>query len=442
MQLVIVGGGFAGLKLASSFENKDGWDILLIDRFNYHQFQPLFYQVATAGLDASNISFPLRKAFHGVHNIRIRIAEVIEIQSEKKIIVTSIGDFHYDFLVVATGADSNFFGNHNFEQYTWPMKSTVEALKIRHHLIQSLEKVLDENDMDKQKELLTIVIVGGGPTGVELAGAIAEMKKWVLPKDYPDIDFYQMQIHLIEGTDKLLANMSEASSKEANGYLQALGVNVLTGAMVDDYDGHTLRFKDGKNIQTRTVIWAAGIKGNVPYGISAESLTKGNRILVNAYNQIIGSKDIFALGDVCQMITEKFPKGLPQVAPVAIQQAQQLFKNIQRMKEGKNMLPFQYVDKGAMATIGRHKAVADLLKPKLHFRGFPAWIAWLILHLFQIVGVKNRFFVLWNWIYLYFTFDQSLRLLFYEFSSPGDVFREIGSSENKHPSVKKNRDVS
>lgn len=441
MKLIILGGGFAGLKLASSFEQKNGWEVLLIDRFNYHQFQPLFYQVATAGLDASNISFPLRKAFHGARNVRIRIADVMEIKSNQNCVITNIGSFTYDILVIATGADTNFFGNRHFEQYTWPMKTTVEALKIRHHLIRTLEKIVDEKDTSKQKELLTIVIVGGGPTGVELAGAIAEMKRWVLPKDYPDIDFFQMRIFLVEGMNKVLANMSEASSKEANNYLQELGINVLTHALVEDYDGRTLSFKDRKKIQTRTVIWAAGIRGNVPYGISAEKITKGNRIMVNVYNQVIGYTNMYALGDVSFMITKEFPNGLPQVAPVAIQQAKHLVRNLLRSKADLNMLPFEYHDKGAMATIGRHKAVADIQKPHLHFKGFLAWFAWLVLHLFQLVGVKNRVFVLWNWIYLYFTFDQSLRLLFHEFSAPADFLKENGSSKNEQPSIEQKRDA-
>lgn len=442
MQIVILGGGFAGLKLARSLENKDGWDVLLIDRFNYHQFQPLLYQVATAGLDASNISFPLRKAFHGAKNVRIRIAEVIELKEDQKCIITSIGNFSYDIAVIATGADTNFFGNNRMESYAWPMKSTVEALRIRHHLIRTLEKILDEKDTGRQKELLTIVIVGGGPTGVELAGAIAEMKKWVLPKDYPDIDFFQMNIYLVEGMNQLLGNMSDASSKEAEAYLGDLGVKVMTTSLVEDYDGRTLSFKDGKKIQTATVIWAAGIKGNIPYGISEDKIARGNRIQVNEFNQVKGSTSVYAIGDIAYMISEKYPTGLPQVAPVATQQANLLSENLLRQKKGETLKPFRYTDKGAMATIGRHKAVADLQQPKVHFRGFLAWFAWLALHLFQLVGVKNRFFVLLNWIYLYFTFDQSLRLLFYEFSSPANFFNEKESSENKHPSVGKNRDLS
>lgn len=440
MQIVILGGGFAGLKLARSLENKDGWDVLLIDRFNYHQFQPLFYQVATAGLDASNISFPLRKAFHGARNVRIRIAEVMEINAKQQCVITTIGSFSFDILVIATGADTNFFGNHRFEQYAWPMKSTVEALRIRHHLIRTLEKILDEKDPSRQKELMTIVIVGGGPTGVELAGAIAEMKKWVLPKDYPDIDFYKMKIYLVEGMDQILGNMSDESSIEAASYLENLGVTVMTQSFVEDYDGRILSFKDGKKIQTATVIWAAGIKGNIPYGIPDENISRGNRIKVNEYCQVLGSTSIYAIGDISLMITESFPKGHPQVAPVAIQQARLLYKNLVRQKKGMALVPFQYQDKGSMATIGRHKAVADLQHPRFHFRGFIAWFAWLALHLFQLVGVKNRFFVLWNWIYLYFTFDQSLRLLFHEFSSPADLFNENKASENKQIKDQKSKD--
>ncbi len=433
MRIIILGGGFGGLKAAMSLDNKVGFDVLLIDKFNYHQFQPLFYQVATAGLDASNISFPLRKAFHNSKNVRIRIADIIEILPDRKIVATSSGDFEYDRLVIAMGADTNFFGNAQIASYAWPMKSTVEALKLRHHIIQNFENALEEKDPQRLKELLTIVIVGGGPTGVELAGAIAEMRNWILPKDYPELDFSSMSIYLIEGLDKVLAVMSAQSSSRSAKYLSELGVKVITNTIVQEYDGRVLRFKDGKEkeIYTATVIWAAGIKGNIPYGISAATVVKGNRIMVDETNKVIGLNDIFAIGDVAYMETADYPTGHPQVAPVALGQAKNLCQNFIREMKNLPLKPFVYHNKGSMATIGRHRAVADIPKPTLHFGGFLAWFAWLALHLFQIVGVKNRIFVFVNWIYHYFTFDQSLRLIFREFNTPADHIRE--SAINKHP---------
>jgi NADH dehydrogenase len=440
MRVIILGGGFGGMKTAMCLDNKEGFDVLLIDRFNYHQFQPLFYQVATAGLDASNISFPLRKAFHNSKNVRIRIAEVIEIVAEKRTVVTSAGEYAYDMLIIALGADTNFFGNEKIARYAWPMKSTVEAIKLRHHIILNFERALEEKDDDQLKELLTVVIVGGGPTGVELAGAIAEMRNWVLPKDYPELDFSKMRIYLVEGMDKVLAVMSNESSARSMRYLEELGVKVLTNAMVQDYDGEVLTFKDGKKIYTSTVIWAAGIKGNIPYGIPESSVLKGNRIMVNEFNQVKDFPGIYAIGDVAYMETKDYPKGHPQVAPVAIEQARLLCRNLRRQIKNQPWTPFEYRSKGAMATVGRHRAVADIPKPALHVGGFLAWFAWLALHLFQIVGVKNRLFVFVNWIYHYFTFDQSLRLIFREFNTPADLLRERKSTEDKKPSVGSSHD--
>ncbi len=441
MRVIILGGGFGGMKAAMGLDNKKGFDVLLIDRFNYHQFQPLFYQVATAGLDASNISFPLRKAFHNSRNVRIRIAEVIEILPHNKTVVTSSGEYAYDLLIIAMGADTNFFGNEQIARYAWPMKSTVEALKLRHHIIQNFERALEEQDEEQLKDLLTVVIVGGGPTGVELAGAIAEMRNWVLPKDYPELDFSKMRIFLVEGLDKVLAVMSEKSSERSTRYLDELGIKVITKAMVQDYDGEVLTFKDGRKIHTSTVIWAAGIKGNIPFGIPDSSVLKGNRIIVNEFNEVKDIPGIYAIGDIAYMETSGYPKGHPQVAPVALEQGKLLCRNLIRQMNNEPLKPFVYHDKGVMATVGRHRAVADLPKPPLHIGGFMAWFAWLALHLFQIVGVKNRIFVFVNWIYHYFTFDQSLRLIFREFNTPADLVRERKSAKDKKPSAGASRDV-
>jgi NADH:ubiquinone reductase (H+-translocating) len=415
MKVVIVGGGFAGLKLARSLSNKKGFNITLIDKYNYHQFQPLFYQVATAGLDASNISFPLRKVFQKSTNIRFRLAEIKQINPEQSRITTSIGEFEYDRLVLATGADSNFFGNTELMQYAFPMKSTVEALQLRHRLIQNFEDALMTSSPEELERLMTIVVVGGGPTGVEISGAMAEMKKYVLPKDYPELDFSKMNIYLLEGTDKTLGAMSEKSSEESRTYLENLDVKVLTGTLVKHYNGREVLLNNGSSIATGTVIWAAGIKGNVPDGISKDLIARGNRLKVDRFNKVQGFENIYALGDVAYMETPLYPNGHPQVANVAINQAKNLAYNFLRERKNKKRREFEYNDKGSMATVGRHLAVVDIPKPKLHFGGGLAWFIWMALHLYLLVGVKNRIQVFINWIYNYITYDQNLRLIFKEF---------------------------
>ncbi|HLP36552.1 NAD(P)/FAD-dependent oxidoreductase [Lacibacter sp.] len=415
MKLIILGGGFGGLRLANILSNKEGIDITLIDRFNYHQFQPLFYQVATAGLDASNISFPLRKAFQKSKNVRIRMAEVERIDTVAKQVITNEDTYTYDYLVIATGASTNFFGNKNLEEHAFPMKSTVEALQLRHKLIHNFEDALHADNKDELQRLMNVVVVGGGPTGVELSGAIAEMKKYVLPKDYPELDFSMMNIYLLEGTGKTLAAMSEQSSAHSLNYLQRLGVTVMTNSLLQDYDGKNVTLKDGTIIPSKLVIWAAGIKGNVPAGIDSSLIARGNRIKVDEFNFVQGLNNVFAIGDIAYMEEEHFPNGHPQVAPVAIQQATLLAANLLNLRQGKIAKAFRYKDKGAMATVGRNLAVVDVPKPKLHFGGFFAWLIWMGLHLMLILGVKNRFFVFTNWLYNYFTYDQSLRLIFKEF---------------------------
>jgi len=412
MKVVIAGGGFGGLRLARKLNNKAGLEVTLLDRFNFHQFQPLFYQVATAGLDASNISFPLRKAFHKSKNVRVRLGELREVVIAENKIVTDNGDIPYDALVIATGAGTNFFGNQQLQQYAFPMKSTVEAVQLRNHLIQNFENASVAEPVNRES-LLTVVVVGGGPTGVEVSGAIADMRAYVLPKDYPELDFRQMKIYLLEGSPKTLGTMSEASSMQSRKYLEKLGVTVMTGSVVKEYDGKTVTLSDGKTIASSTVIWAAGIKGNVPAGIQPDIIVRGNRIKTDRHNQIQGTQNVYAIGDIAYMETPLYPHGHPQVAQVAMQQADALAENLQRI-ESKSSLryEFEYYDKGSMATVGRNLAVVDLPKPKLHFGGFFAWIIWMSLHLMLILGVKNRFFVFCNWLYNYFTRDQSLRLIF------------------------------
>lgn len=427
MKVVIVGAGFGGLRLARKLNNKAGFEVVLVDKFNYHQFQPLFYQVATAGLDASNISFPLRKVFQKSKNVRIRLADLKRVVPDENKIITDIEEINYDVLVLATGADTNFFGNAELAAHAFPMKSTVEALQIRHRLLHLFEEAHTITDEDELQRAMNIVVVGGGPTGVEVSGALAEMKKYVLPKDYPELDFTKMNIYLLEGTGKTLASMSQKSSEKSQQYLEKLGVNVLTATLVKNYDGKNVELQDGNRIPAATVIWAAGIKGNIPNGIDHSLIARGNRIKVDRYCKVQGLQNIYALGDLAYMETPGFPHAHPQVAPAAIQQADMLAHNLLLIEKKANtdrLYAFEYYDKGAMATVGRNLAVVDVPNPKLHFSGFFAWLIWMGLHLMLILGVKNRFFVFMNWLYNYVTYDQNLRLIFREF--------------NREESIKKN----
>jgi NADH:quinone reductase (non-electrogenic) len=413
MRVIIVGCGFAGLKLARSLNNKKGIEILLIDKINYHQFQPLFYQVATSGLDASNISFPVRKIFQKSNNFQFRMTSIQEIVAAENKIVTDIGDFNYDVLVLATGASTNFFGNERIMNNAFPMKSTAQALALRHHLIENFEyALLGKNEEDLQ-ERMTILVVGGGPTGVELSGAIAEMRKYILPKDYPELDFSKMHILLVEGSPETLGAMSEKSSEQSRKYLTSLGVTVKTETVVKDYDGTTATLSTGETIKTKTVLWAAGIKGNVPGGIDASLVVKGNRIKVDRYNKVIGTENMYAIGDIAYMETPKYPHGHPQLANVAINQGKILAINLRHQVDGNKHLQkeFEYHDKGTMATVGRNLAVVDIPKPKIHLGGWIAWLIWMSVHIMLILGVKNRLQIFINWLYKYFTYDQNLRLI-------------------------------
>ncbi len=413
MKVVIIGAGFAGLKVARCLNNVNGFDVLLLDQYNYHQFQPLFYQVATAGLDASNISFPLRKLFQRSKNVRIRLAKVQSIEIGINKLTTDIGDINYDQLIIATGADTNFFGNKQLMEHTYPMKSTTEALQIRHHLLKNFEEVLSTTDDEERQRKMNIVIVGGGPTGVEMSGAIAEMKIHNLPGDYPEIDFSQMQIILLEGSGETLGPMSKKSQDQSKEYLEKLGVKVMLNSKLESYDGKTIVLASGEKIETSTVIWAAGIRGNVPTGIDTTLVVRGNRIKVDRYNKVMGQQNIFAIGDVAFMETPTYSNGHPQLANVAINQGKVLSNNLKSINlKSTQLQEFEYNDKGTMATVGRNLAVVDIPKPKLHFGGFIAWVIWMSLHLFLILGVKNRVQIFINWIYKYFTHDQSLRLLF------------------------------
>jgi NADH dehydrogenase len=419
MKVIVIGGGFGGLRLARKLSNRSAFDVTLIDKHNYHEFQPLFYQVATAGLDASNISFPLRKVFHGSKNVRIKLAEVKQIISAQNKVVTDIGEFEYDVLVIATGAGTNFFGNQSIIDHALPMKSTAEALELRYRFLHNFEKAVSAKNEKDLLSLLTIIVVGGGPTGVELSGAIADMRKYVLPKDYPELDFSKMTIYLLEGLDKTLAAMTEASSRDSRRYLEKLGVKVLTNTTLKEYDGVKATLQNGETIDAATLIWAAGVKGNVPEGIDKDLIAKGNRIKVDHQNRVEGLTNIYAIGDVAYLANEFYPNGHPQLSPVAIQQADILAKNLHLIETQSNkpLKDFIYTDKGTMATVGRNLAVVDLTKPKLHFGGLFAWLTWMLVHLFLTLGVKNRFFILLNWVYNYFTYDQNLRLIFRDYDS-------------------------
>ena len=445
MKVVIIGAGFGGLKLARTLGSKKGFDVTLIDRFNFHQFQPLFYQVATSGLDASNISFPLRKAFQQDDNVHVRMARVESIDFAAKKVIADVDVFPYEVLVIATGADTNFFGNKQLVDNAYPMKSTVEALQIKYRLLQNIEDAIYMKDAAALESLLTVVVVGGGPTGVEMSGAIADMRRFVLSKDYPEIDFKnRMKIYLLEGGPDLLGPMSEKSHAQSLKYLQKLGVEVWTNTIVKDYDGRVLVTDKGIEIRSSLVVWAAGVIGNLPQGIDKELVVRGNRIRVNRYNQVMGMDDVYAVGDVAYMETEKYPKGHPQVASVPIAQAKVLGKNLKKIKANRTDLEeFEYHDKGSMATVGRNLAVVDIPKPKLHFGGLLAWMIWMGLHLLLLLGVKNRLAVFANWVYNYITYDNNFRLIFRAFKRPDiksaghpTVHRETADLNEQQVSVK------
>ncbi len=409
--IVIIGAGFAGLKLARTLNNHPNYKITLIDKNNYHQFQPLFYQVAMANLDASNISFPLRNIFQKSKNVTIRVATVTNIITDKNTIETNIGNYSYDYLVIASGAITNYFGNETIEKNVFPMKSTIEALQIRNTLLQHFEDAITANNLNSIK-LLSIVIVGGGPTGVELSGALAEMKSDTLPLEYPELNFAEMKIYLLEGSSKLLSAMSAASSIKANKYLEKLGVTVMLNTFVKEYNGAQVILQDATIIESTFVIWAAGVKGNVPQGIYTDYISKSNQIKTDSYHRVLTTSNVYAIGDVALIESEILPKGFPQLASVAIDQSKNLANNFIRIAKNKTLVPFEYINKGSMATVGRNKAVVDLAKPKLTFHGFFAWIIWMSLHLFLLIGFKNRLVVFINWIYKYTTHRQSLALLF------------------------------
>ena len=418
-RVVIIGGGFAGLKLARNL-NSNNVQTVLIDENNYHTFQPLMYQVATAGLEPDSIAYPLRKTLKKKRRTHIRMTKVERVDCNNKKVHTTIGTIRYDHLVIATGAKTNYFGNKNIERYSMPMKSLTESLDLRSLILQNFEKALTTTDEVEKDSYMNFVIVGGGPTGVELAGAFAELKKHVLPKDYPDLDIRRMQIHVIEAGPKLLGAMSAKSSINAFNYLRKIGVNVWTETMVNDYDGDTVTTSK-EVLQSKTLIWAAGVSGNIPNGISDEFIDRG-RIVVDEFCQVKGLDNVYALGDVSYMKTQENPAGLPMLASVAQQQGEYLAKTIKDGLKNKPPKPFTYVDKGTMATVGRNLAVVDM--GKIHFGGWFAWVTWLLVHLMLLVDFRSRLIVFVNWVWSYVNFDRGTRLIVRKFNKAGRKEKE------------------
>ena len=413
-RIVIIGGGFAGISLIKQL-HKEKVQIVLFDRHNYHTFQPLLYQVSTAGLEPDSIAYPLRKFFRKNHNFHFRLGEVEKIETSESRITTSIGQLTYDYLVIATGTRTNFFGNKNIQEKSMPMKTVPQALDIRSLMLQNIEKAdITSNEIDRRR-LLNFVIAGAGPTGVELAGALAEFKKGILEYDYPELDENEMQVHLIEGMDRVLPPMSETASKKAEEFLKKLGVIIHLNTLISDYDGKTVTTKEGEKFETSTFIWAAGVTGTPIKGVDGKSLMeKTNRYYVDRFNKIKGQENLFAIGDMALMETEDFPKGHPQVAQPAIQQGKRLGKNLKRMLKGEKMVPFEYFDKGTMATVGRNKAVVDF--KKMRFGGAFAWFLWMFVHLWFLVGFRNRVITFFNWTYSYINYDKAARLIIRPFN--------------------------
>lgn len=408
-RVVIVGGGLGGLKLASSLCDTD-YQVVLVDKNNYNQFPPLIYQVASAGLEPSNIAFPFRRLFQNRKNFFFRMAEVQRIDAEEKAILTSIGTIHYDDLVLAAGATTNFFGNKNIEASALSMKTVSEAMRLRNTILQNLERAETEDDEVKRQRLLTIAIVGGGPSGVEIAGALAEMRHTIIPRDYPDLNASEMHIYLINAGPRLLGAMDEKSSRKAEKALKELGVEIIADCRVTDYQNHSLILEDGDFIHAEIVIWVSGIKANLIEGIPIESIGRGGRILTDGFNRVKGMTNVYAIGDQCLVEgDEAYPQGHPQLAQVALQQAANVARNLIAAEQGRPARPFVYRNPGTMATIGRKKAVVEI--GKLKFGGFFAWLLWLVVHLRSILGVRNKTVVFLNWMWNYFNYKQSLRLI-------------------------------
>jgi NADH dehydrogenase len=410
--VVIIGAGFGGLEVAKGLADKPV-EVLMLDKHNYHAFQPLLYQVATGSLEAESIAFSVRKNFGSQKNFRFRIAEVTGVNTATNTLDTTIGDIKYDYLVIATGSTTNFFGNKDIEKYAMPMKSIPEALNLRYLILQNLEEAVLQKSREGREPYLNFVLVGAGPTGVELAGALAELRNHVLAKDYPELHKDDMRVVLVDFLPKVLGPMSDEASAGAKDFLVKMGVEVLLNVKVESYDGHIIKFEDGKTIVTRNVIWSAGVMGVIPEGIAADDIVRGNRIKTDNISRVGGTQNVFAIGDVAAVITAETPKGHPGVAQVAIQQGQQVAKNILHIVKGEPTVPFKYFDKGSLATIGRNKAVADL--GKIKFQGFFAWLIWMFVHLISLLGFRNKIIVFVNWIGSYISYNGGTRLIIRRF---------------------------
>ncbi|MEL7269309.1 MAG: NAD(P)/FAD-dependent oxidoreductase [Bacteroidota bacterium] len=408
-RVIIIGGGFGGIALAKKLARKEV-QVILLDKHNYHTFQPLLYQVSTGGLEPDSIAYPIRKVLQGYSNFFFRLAEVLQVDTSEQTLQTNIGKIAYDYLVVATGSETNFFGNQNIMENSMAMKSIPQSLNLRSLILENFEQALLTDDLHERDALMNFVIVGGGPTGVELAGALAEIKKGILPKDYPDLDTRRAQINLVQSGDRILPAMSPIASEKAEKFLEKLGVQVWKNTRVSDYDGKTITTNTDTTFDAATLVWAAGVKAVTLKGLDAETLLqRGGRLPVNAFHQVEGFENIFAIGDVAQMTSEEFPKGHPMMAQPAIQQGESLGNNLLRLIENKEMQPFAYKDKGSMATVGRNKAVVDLKSFK--FQGVFAWYVWMFVHLYFLIGFRNRVVVFINWVYNYIKFDREARLI-------------------------------
>ncbi len=424
-RVVIIGAGFAGLSIAKRLKNKNV-QVILIDKNNYHNFQPLMYQVATGGLEAGSIAYPIRKVIQGYNDFYFRMTSVKEIDTKNQKIISEIGDLNYDYLILATGSKTNFFGNKEIERNVMSMKTIPQSLNIRSLILENFEQAVLLTDNVEKNSLINFVLVGAGPTGVELAGALAEMKKAILQKDYPDLDIAKMQINLIQSGDRILNTMSEASSKSAQKFLENLGVTIWKNVRVTNYDGKTITTNSDLTFETATVIWTAGVQGAPILGLNSNALVeKVERIRVNQFNQVKGYENIFAIGDIASMETELYPQGHPMMAQPALQQGDLLGKNIINLINNKTLQPFKYNDKGSMATIGRNLAVVDL--PKYHFSGVFAWFVWMFVHLFSLIGFKNKAVVFLNWVYNYIRFDREGRLIIRPFKKK--IFTTFTSDE-------------
>jgi NADH:ubiquinone reductase (H+-translocating) len=408
-RVIVIGGGFGGLEVVKGLKGTKAQTVLF-DRYNHHCFQPLLYQVATSALETSSIVFPFRKRFANAPDFYFRLADVTAIRHDSNCIETSIGSVKYDYLVIASGAETNFYGMKDVERNAHPMKTIIDAIKLRNIVIRNLETALLTDDKELMNSLMDFVIVGGGPTGVELAGAISELKRYIFPRDYPELEVSQMDIHLIEATPRLLNGMSDIAGQKALEYLEGMGVHVHLNTAVKSYDGYEVIFNSGQKLISKTLIWAAGVKGNSIAGLTADSLGRSARVKVDEFNRVKGHENIFAIGDVALMEGDPdFPNGHPMMAPPAMQQGKLVAENIDRLINAKSMKPFRYKDKGSMATVGRNKAVVDMKSVK--FQGFFAWFVWMFVHLISLIGFRNKFFVLLSWLWSYFSYDKSNRLI-------------------------------